>query len=73
MRYLPDGTLLTAGAAEKDDGSLKVWDVETGTCVKAIAKPNTSVGWMDVAVDGKTAIVGAQRRERNFMIVPLPQ
>ena len=76
VRFLPNGTLLTAGAAERDDGSLKVWNVETGTRVKEIANPNASVWWMDLTADGKTAVVatyvvGTWQKEQRLLIVPL--
>ncbi len=71
VRFLPNGTLLTVGAAEKDDGSLKVWDAETGTCSRAFANPNMHVWWTDVTADGKTAIVGGRPNKQSFMIVPI--
>jgi WD40 repeat protein len=76
VRFFPDGALLTAGAAEKADGSLKVWDVETGTLVKAVANPDRSVWWLDLASDGKTAVVGAHvvgtwQQDGRALVVPL--
>jgi WD40 repeat protein len=76
VRFLPNGSLLTAGAAEKDDGSLKVWEVETGVLVKAIANPNRSVWWLDLTADGKTAVVatyvvGTWQKEQSVLFVPL--
>ena len=76
VRFLPDGNLLTAGAAEKDDGSLKVWDVKTGIRVRDVANQNRSVWWLDLTADGKTAVVasyvaGTWQKEQHVWFVPL--
>ena len=69
VRFLPDGTLVTAGTAEKADGNLKLWDVTTGKLVKAFADPNLSMRSMDVTADGKTIAVGTW--EKSLVLVPV--
>lgn len=68
-RFLPDGSLLTAGTAEMGDGNLKLWDAKTGKLLRAIGDPNLTVRSLAVTADGKTAAVGTG--EKSLVIVPL--
>jgi RNA polymerase sigma factor (sigma-70 family) len=69
VKFLPDGTLVTAGTAVKTDGSLKFWDVKTGKRLRAITDPSYALRSMDVSADGKTAAVGSFLK--TLAIVPL--
>lgn len=69
IRFLPDGTLITAGTTEKADGNLKLWDAKTGKLIRTIPDPNLTVRSLDVTADGKSAVVGLW--ERTLIVVPL--
>ena len=69
VRFLTDGTLVTAGTSEKGDGNIKLWDATTGKLVKAIADPNLTVRSMDVSRDGNTIAVGTW--EKSLVLIPL--
>jgi WD40 repeat protein len=64
--FIANRTLITCGADNEDGGSIKVWDVTTGSVVRTVTTYKGSLTNLLVSMDGKTAAGVLEKKTIHF-------
>ncbi len=65
MCITPDGKKAVSGSWDK---TLRVWDIESGQCLKILPIHTNEVGIVNITPDGKSVISGSGRMDNSFYV-----